>query len=787
MSDKLFAQCIKDQNSELLQHYINDGLLDLKVINIVIVLYSLDNLFWRESQDINLNFFECLLKNSIPLDSHLSKEHKATSIEKIIGDIENNSYAVGGAHDDDILKYPIYESILEKMLYLLVEYGANPNTILKYSSFGDNITLLEYAYSADKKLFRLLVQKDADINIEYISKSIDDLPQTPLSKAIDGQDIEIIKLLIEHNVKIDFWSYHKLFEKFQSYYLWNTVDKIRYNDLDSIKKSNFLLTKKIESFEDKTEKIKIDRKFDNLFEVLKLLLEYKMYINCTFRHKSIFDLAIEAGDYKTIEFFLENKIDELEKVEMIDTNNKIKNKSENLYDFAHSMIKQKDKRKLENLEEIRKHENNPYLKKDYEEQKNKPSVFKALSEKDIEQFKNTITKEIAEFLPVTDLIKEDYPIEFIEISIENGSDINFQDSDAKTVLILACEREKPSIVKYLLSKNIDLNIEDLNLKKAIQYVKDYELVKLFLVASKKQHNPKKLVKLLQNFTIDKPIKYTTHTWDFGELKKEYGDLDGYIKAVKEQFLSMRAELEELSPNLCKKIYTFLIDENQDKKYSWCSKTHINIGWSSLDGLKEWCDNGNKPENFELTTPISYEADFETVRIARFKDVIDLFKQEIEIRDNFKNLEKLFANYVDKLGESFMVDLSAAKLGRQFYTDTEKFSNVLDMIFSEIGTRKECPNIEIITTELEDRSIEIKITQIDSTSSRSAKELFDRADEGGDLSEIKKALINLCDWSIESSSRDEHFRVNFLHNNNVKDIEPLTTKQKGFTHILRFYK
>jgi len=136
---------------------------------------------------------------------------------------------------------------------------------------------------------------------------------------------------------------------------------------------------------------------------------------------------------------------------------------------------------------------------------------------------------------------------------------------------------------------------------------------------------------------------------------------------------------------------------------------------------------------------------------------------------------------------FVLDLANAKLSRQFYTDVEKFSNALDKIFSDINIRTEYQNVEVTTTELEDRSIEIKITQINSTSSRSAEELLERANIAGDISEIKKSLNNLCDWSIESSFEDEHFRVNFLHSNNVKDIEILESKPKGFTHILRFYK
>ena len=53
--------------------------------------------------------------------------------------------------------------------------------------------------------------------------------------------------------------------------------------------------------------------------------------------------------------------------------------------------------------------------------------------------------------------------------------------------------------------------------------------------------------------------------------------------------------------------------------------------------------------------------------------------------------------------------------------------------------------------------------------------------------IVASLQNICDYNVESSYEDTNFRVNFLHSNNVKDIEILDEKPKRFAHILRFYK
>uniref|UniRef100_UPI004047B8CD ankyrin repeat domain-containing protein n=1 Tax=Aliarcobacter sp. TaxID=2321116 RepID=UPI004047B8CD len=357
--------------------------------------------------------------------------------------------------------------------------------------------------------------------------------------------------------------------------------------------------------------------------------------------------------------------------------------------------------------------------------------------------------------------------------LENGADINIRNKMGMTPLMQHAINGNDRLVKILLERGADINAK--SEMTAFDLAKNEEIKNL--IKSTKNNNPQKLVKILSNFTIDKPIKYTTHQWDFGELKKEYGDFDGYMNAVINQFDKMKTELEELSPNLYKKIYTFLIEENPDENYSWCSKTSINVGWSSLEGLKEHCNSGNNPFDFKVPKPIFMGRK----QLATFGEVINLFKQEIEIRADFKNLEQIF------LSQNIQLDLSAAKLNtRQFYTNTQKFSSVLIKIFDEMKKREDFKNIEVTTIELDDRSIEIKIIQIDSFANKNANDMFEEVNNG-DFADIKESLKNLCDWSIESSFEDENFRVNFLHSNNVNDIESLETKPLGFTHILRFYK
>ena len=352
----------------------------------------------------------------------------------------------------------------------------------------------------------------------------------------------------------------------------------------------------------------------------------------------------------------------------------------------------------------------------------------------------------------------------LQLLIDNGADINTKNNMGMTPLMHYALKGEERLVKILLENGADINAKSEMTAFDLAGSEDIKT----LIKDTKNNNPQKLVKLLSNFTIDTPFKLTTHLWEDpkGELLDRYGSFDGYMNAVKKQFESIKSELNELSSNLYKKISSFLIETTPDDNYSWCTKTPINIGWSRLEGLKEHCDSGKLPKDFKLPKPIFIGRK----QIATFGEVVDLFKQEIEVRAGYK------------IPNEFNIEVSK----RDFYTDTQKFSSVLGKIFSEMKKRVEHPQIEVTSKELEDRSIEIKICQVGSFGDKNSQTILEEVNDG-DFKDIKESLTNLCDWSIESGFEDEHFRVNYLHSNNVKDIEMLESKPKGFTHILRFYK
>ena len=370
----------------------------------------------------------------------------------------------------------------------------------------------------------------------------------------------------------------------------------------------------------------------------------------------------------------------------------------------------------------------------------------------------------------------------IETLIKNGLDINAQNNSGMTALMLCAVKNRPASVQILIDNGADKNTkQDLTAKElaATKEIRD-------ILNAAENHNPQQLVKLLSNFT-HAPMKFTTHTWDFGKLSNVFGTFDEAMDAVKEEFKSIEPELKDLSQSLHMKIKTFLFNDDSELDYSWCSKASINIGWLNIQGksgetLQEYCDNGNNAFDFKLKTSLIVNNN----EVSTFGDVINLFKQEIEFRTDFKNLEPIFTAHRRKLKGLFKVDLSDANLKRQFYSDTQQLSNAIEIIFSEIKKRKDYPRIEVKSRDLDDKSIEIIIIQVDSKASKSSQELLKEI-EDGDFADIRKLLLNLCDWSVEATCEDGDFRVNYLHSNNEKDIKPLSKTVLGFTHILRFYR
>jgi len=294
-------------------------------------------------------------------------------------------------------------------------------------------------------------------------------------------------------------------------------------------------------------------------------------------------------------------------------------------------------------------------------------------------------------------------------------------------------------------------------------------------------NPKKLTRLLKNFTIDTPIKCTTHSWEGSCESCKEMDFDEFISKVQEQWDAIKDELKKLSPNLYVKIEAFLFSKTQQK---WCNKTGLDLGWSNLRGLKEHCNNGGKPFEFVLKEPICLKDE----TLTTFKEIVGKFKGKIEVRNDGDMLKSIFVNFRKKLKkDAIKLKICPSLEGVDFYTDVEKLKSALDLIFSGIVAKKSYSDtVEIKLKKPDPESVEIYIIHQNSFSMRTKKELLKEVDDG-DFKEIKENLTNLCDWSVEDKFEEKSYRVNYLKSSSVNEKEELGRDIEGFTHILRFYK
>ena len=416
------------------------------------------------------------------------------------------------------------------------------------------------------------------------------------------------------------------------------------------------------------------------------------------------------------------------------------------------------------------------------------SLSNALKSKKAKDLKKaTIKNANLDIVNIIDLVIEGYGAKFIDIALKHGTDKDRQDDEGQTALMHACSLGKKKIVESLIKNGVAIDITDNDGNDVWYYAslsgkeEILELLRNYDELSAPNHNPRELVKILSNFTRDTPMKYTTHDWDFGNINNtEHKDFKGFINAIRKQWGKLEEDLYELSPSLHKKVCNFLLNENKDAD-GWFGKDKISIGWSSLDGLDTWCNEGNKPCKFKLEQ--SHIVD--NKEISTFGDVINLFKQEIEIRKEHNILEKIFIDIENGLSDNFSIETKHFR-EKNFYTDIETFKNALSNIFSEIQKR-DFPEIQIKAIDETGEYIDISIVQMGSLAQQSSNNMLQEV-EDGNFKSIKKLLTNLCDWSIESSFEDEHFRVNYLRSNkNILEIELLDYEPTGFTYRLRFYK
>lgn len=302
------------------------------------------------------------------------------------------------------------------------------------------------------------------------------------------------------------------------------------------------------------------------------------------------------------------------------------------------------------------------------------------------------------------------------------------------------------------------------------------------------HEPRALVKILHKFTLNNTaLKYSTHNWDAGQDENIFRDLPDFIKKANKEFYPVSEHLKILKYELYAKITSFLFFEKVAEK-GW--GTHrIKFGWSSPELLAGMSNDPNlKPENFILPEKaqflLSKNSSEETIQ--KFKQVIDIFKNEIEIRDENSVLEELLIDKHDTYLKGFKIKYITNLVNTNFFTDVDYFNKALNLVFENIQKRPEHREVSYIIKDESEYYI-LEIIHHGSTAKGKSFKHKKLSLQSGDFGTLKTLLFNLCDWSIETQFKEGPARINFLISNQNTPAFEKIDHAEDFKYIFKFYK
>ena len=360
------------------------------------------------------------------------------------------------------------------------------------------------------------------------------------------------------------------------------------------------------------------------------------------------------------------------------------------------------------------------------------------------------------------------------------------------------------------------------------------------------HYPKETVGLLNKFSEDTYLKYTTHIWDIdSESGKEYVDREKFNSNIESEFKDFK--------------FKEILDKNGQNNFYWTIHNFLfvqNIGWQT----KPWGEHklkfgwNNKclmdyykskpsvqPASFAIPSdylPMKYTTEFGRKKQAQkkkddetrkldpnykseilepneedvlgpkkiegrilkyFEDYINLFKNEIEFRGNslYYFVKDEFAN-LNSL--EYNIEITGLK-GAMIYTCTARIKEAIKIIVSNIKARPEKEkSIQVIGRHnSEDNYFEIYITDVGSYSNSSLSSKKIGLQGMGQMESLRNHLRGLCDFSIISVFKNENgeegnYEVKYLSSerpeirkDDVQFVKEKIDSAPGFTYKLKFYE
>lgn len=323
------------------------------------------------------------------------------------------------------------------------------------------------------------------------------------------------------------------------------------------------------------------------------------------------------------------------------------------------------------------------------------------------------------------------------------------------------------------------------------------------------HSPKEIVNFLKLFSnSSSALKYTTHTWDkTSDGSFAYSSYDDFIKQCAEDFYEKYRDednqnrIYKCSYQLFYTIKDFLFRKEDNEKYKGWGQHHIKIGYSYPPNvLKKWMDEnpGKQPGSMPLSIlPKELRPTVKKKVLGNFDEIGLLFKKEIQFRGNdlFNDVKRIFT--------STEFEVNAQKLetlqGVEFYTCTGLFKSALSIVKDNITARSSEYNKVEIYADIHDENnelekyVDICIDQLESFSDKNINDDKLMLKDGiGQIADIKKLLISLCDFYVESrfkiKGKKNFARIDYLKGTDISAKPEVTNIQEcdGFKYCFRFY-
>lgn len=323
------------------------------------------------------------------------------------------------------------------------------------------------------------------------------------------------------------------------------------------------------------------------------------------------------------------------------------------------------------------------------------------------------------------------------------------------------------------------------------------------------HCPREIVNFLKLFSNkSSALKYTTHTWDISsDGSFSYASYKEFIEQCKKDFYEKyryegnKNYIYRYNQTLYYLIQDFLFREEDNEKYKGWGRFHIKIGYCYPKGeLERWMDEnpGKQPGSMPLSIfPKELRPIVNKKVLGNFEEVGSLFKKEIQFRGNdlYNDIKKVFGSADYEVDPERLETLK----GIEFYTSTWSFKTALEIVKQNVAARSSEHNKVEIWAEVHDEKnesekyVDIFIDQLGSFSDKNVNDDKLMLRNGmGQISDIKKWLVSLCDFHVESrfmiKGKKSFARIDYLKDTDITKEPEVSNidNSDGFKYCFRFY-